>query len=105
MFIPDTFREEDQDTLIQIMNENAFATLITTDESGLPVATPLPFLIALNEDTIMLQAHMAQRNEQWKHLETNPKVLVIFQGPHCYISPSWYKKPGVPTWDYVTGHA
>ena len=87
------------------MAENAFATIITTDENNLPVATSLPFLVRQNNDEIILQAHFAKANPQWKHLEKNTQVLVIFQGPHCYVSPSWYKSPGVPTWDYVTVHA
>lgn len=97
--------QEDQETLIQIMTDHAFATLVTTDESGLPVATQLPFLIVHDKNTIKLQAHLAKKNPQWQHLEKNNQVLVIFNGPHCYISPSWYQEPGVPTWDYVTVHA
>ena len=63
------------------------------------------FLIKKQDDCIVLQAHFAKANPQWKHLEKNAQVLVIFQGPHCYVSPSWYKSPGVPTWDYVSVHA
>ena len=44
-------------------------------------------------------------NSKLKHLESYDLVLVIFNGPHCYISPSWYKNSGVPTWDYVSVHA
>ena len=84
------------------MQENAFANIITTDDEGKPVATQLPFLIKQKNDTIILQAHFARVNSQWKHLESNSQVLVSFQGPHCYVSPSWYKDSGVPTWDYVT---
>lgn len=87
------------------MRANAFATLITTDENGIPVATPLPFLIKQQKNTIKLQAHFAKVNTEWKNLESNSQVLVIFNGPHCYISPSWYENSGVPTWDYVTVHA
>jgi len=105
MFIPSSFKEEDPETLFKIMQENAFATIVTTDEHGAPVATPLPFLIKKKDNEIKLQAHFAKSNPQWKHLESNSKILVIFNGPHCYISPSWYKNTGVPTWDYVTVHA
>jgi len=105
MFTPSAFKEEDPEKLLTIMQENAFATIVTTDEHSAPVATPLPFLIKKNSDEIKLQAHFAKANPQWKHLEGNTNVLVIFNGPHCYISPSWYKKSGVPMWDYVTVHA
>ncbi len=96
------FQETNPDTLLKVMRENAFATLITTDEEGRPVATQLPFIIKQKNDQIILQAHFAKVNSQWKHLKENAQVLVSFQGPHCYISPSWYKNSGVPTWDYVT---
>ncbi len=102
MHTPKIFTENDPSTILQIMRENAFASIITTDEEGKPVATQLPFLIKQKNDTIILQAHFAKANTQWKHLESNSQVLVSFQGPHCYISPSWYEDSGVPTWDYVT---
>ncbi len=105
MHLPKYFSEDNPATLFGIMRENAFATIVTSDEEGLPVATSLPFLIKNENDNIVLQAHFAKSNPQWKQLENNKQVLVIFNGPHCYISPSWYKKPGVQTWDYVTVHA
>ena len=34
------------------------------------------------------------------------ETLVIFQGPHAYISPTHYeKKQNVPTWNYIAVHA
>ncbi|MFQ5486848.1 MAG: FMN-binding negative transcriptional regulator, partial [Gammaproteobacteria bacterium] len=47
---------------------------------------------------------MARDNEQWKHFQENNEVLVIFMGPHAYISPSIYEGPGVPTWNYAVIH-
>lgn len=105
MFTPSSFKEENPETLLKIMQENSFATIVTTNEHGASVATPLPFLIKKKSNKIKLQAHFAKANPQWKHLEDNSNILVIFNGPHCYISPSWYEKSGVPTWDYVTVHA
>ncbi len=102
MHIISAFKEDNPAILLKIMQENAFATLITSDENSRPVATQLPFLIAQKDDQIMLTAHFAKTNPQWKHLESNAQVLVTFQGPHCYISPSWYEKAGVPTWNYVS---
>jgi transcriptional regulator len=38
--------------------------------------------------------------------EQNNNVLVLFTGPHCYISASWYTNPlGASTWNYMTVHA
>ncbi len=102
MHTPKTFEEKNPDTLLKIMRDNAFATIITTDENGKPIATQLPFLVKQSDNKIKLEAHFAKVNPQWKQLENNAQVLVVFQGPHCYISPSWYDEAGVPTWDYVT---
>lgn len=51
----------------------------------------------------MLRAHLAKANPQWKDIQSE-EVLVTFQGPHDYISPSWYRDPGVPTWNYQAVH-
>ena len=105
MHIPSSFNEENPEVLLDIMRANAFATIITNDEDGKPIATSLPFLVIQRDEKIILQAHFAKTNPQWQQLEDNKQVLVIFNGPHCYISPSWYKNGGVPTWNYVTVHA
>ena len=47
--------------------------------------------------------HLARQNPQWERIEAQ-EALVTFQGPHDYISPSWYASPGVPTWNYQVVH-
>jgi transcriptional regulator len=47
---------------------------------------------------------MSKANPLWKTFEKNPEVLVIFQGPHTYISPTWYNHVNVPTWNYQAVH-
>lgn len=65
-------------------------------------ATHLPLL--LSDDKKSLIGHFSKGNQQWKDIE-GQEVLVVFQGPHCYISPSWYENQDtVPTWNYVTVH-
>ena len=32
------------------------------------------------------------------------EALIIFQGPHTYISSSWYEEQQVPTWNYQAVH-
>jgi transcriptional regulator len=49
---------------------------------------------------------MAKANSQWRTFTGDQEALVIFQGPHTYISPTWYQThPSVPTWDYAIVHA
>jgi transcriptional regulator len=52
----------------------------------------------------VLHGHVAKANSQWKHLAEAEEVLVVFQGPHAYISSSWYTHENVPTWNYLAVH-
>jgi transcriptional regulator len=106
MYIPTSFREDDIGTLHKLMRENSFATLVTQHE-GVPFATHLPFLLDTERNPNgTLLAHMARANPQWHDFENTQEVLVIFQGPHAYVSPSWYEvELSVPTWNYAVVHA
>ncbi len=101
MYIPNHFRESDERVLAEFIDAFAFGTLVTT-ERELPFASHLPFLHDPEGRT--LHAHVARGNPQWQHVADNPQVLVMFQGPHGYVSPTWYAKPGVPTWNYTAVH-
>ena len=106
MYIPKAFREEDMKKLHKLMQEYSFAALVT-QQDGVPVATHLPFLLDSGRGLYgTLMAHMARANAQWKTFNGEQEALVIFQGPHAYISPSWYEvELSVPTWDYAAVHA
>jgi transcriptional regulator len=106
MYIPKSFGEDDIGTLHKLMREYSFATLVTQHE-GVPFATHLPFLFDAERGPHgILLAHMARANPQWHDFDTAQEVLVIFQGPHAYISPSWYEvELSVPTWNYAIVHA
>ncbi len=107
MYIPAHFREDDLTTLQALMREYSFATLVSTGDDGVPIATPLPFLLETEPQPYgTLKAHMALGNPQWRTFRPEREVLVIFQGPHAYITPSWYETTlSVPTWNYATVHA
>jgi transcriptional regulator len=101
MYIPKQFIIDDENIIYNIIKENGFATLFS-QHNGEPYATHLPLM--LNKSDNALYGHFARPNEQWKDAE-NQQVLVVFQGPHCYISPSWYETmKAVPTWNYVSIH-
>src|SRR5699024_2633993 len=80
--------------------------IVVTTENGQPVATHLPMQLRKIEGEYYITGHVAYANPQWKTLrDSNEKVLVIFQGPHAYISSSWYEHENVPTWNYQAVHA
>ena len=101
MYIPKSFAETDAATLYQFMRANNFAALVSQHD-GHMVATHLPLLV--DSERGVLKAHLARANPQWKSFDGR-EALVIFQGPHAYVSPSWYEThPSVPTWNYSTVH-
>lgn len=101
MYIPKYFRIDDEEVIYDFIEKYSFATLVS-QHNGEPYATHLPLMFYKSERA--LYGHFARPNEQWMDVE-NQQVLAIFQGPHCYISPSWYETTkAVPTWNYVSIH-
>ncbi|MGR9089421.1 MAG: FMN-binding negative transcriptional regulator [Gammaproteobacteria bacterium] len=102
MYSPPHFTETDAAALCALIVENNFAVLVSSVE-GRTFGTHLPFLY--RAESAMLTAHMARANPHWQALAAAPEqALVIFQGPHEYVSPTWYGEPGVPTWNYAAVH-
>jgi transcriptional regulator len=101
MHIPKHFKIDDEEVIYDFIEKYGFATLFS-QHKGEPYATHLPLM--LNKSENALYGHFARPNEQWKDAE-NQQVLAVFQGPHCYISPTWYETTkAVPTWNYVSIH-
>jgi transcriptional regulator len=102
MYLPKHFEVTDKTILFDLMQQFSFATLISVHE-GLPFATHMPFVT--NQEKNLLSSHIARANPQWTSFKDNHEVLVIFQGNHSFISPTWYDKhPSVPTWNYMAVH-
>ena len=105
MYIPDAFHESDPERLQSFMTENSFATLMSPAEAG-PIATHLPLLLDGKAGPQgKLVGHMARANPHWREFESGRLVLVIFHGPHEYISPDWQSSElALPTWNYAAVH-
>jgi transcriptional regulator len=105
MYVPKAFRIDDIAWVRDFVDAHPFGTLVTIRD-GEPFATHVPFLIDPEPSPYgTLRAHMARENPHWRAFEESPS-LVIFAGPHAYVSPSWYRSDGpkVPTWNYATVH-
>jgi len=104
MYIPEHFKETDPERITALIEGNPFGMLVTAPE-GAPFVSHLPFLFerSVNSQGRLL-GHMARANPQWQHFSSSSEVLTIFQGPHAYVSPSWYASPAVPTWNYAVVH-
>jgi transcriptional regulator len=120
MYIPSHFANTDKAWAHRLIEAHGFALLVTTGDDGAPFVTHLPLLLDADRGPHgALVGHMARGNPQWRHFASKRpaaeppsmkgearQALAIFQGPHGYISPSWYATaPQVPTWNYVTVHA
>lgn len=104
MYIPHYFRNNRLPELEEFIRKNPFAILINQQE-GRPWATHIPVELEENEQgEKVLWCHVARSNLQWKIFESNPDALIIFSGPHHYISSSWYNHINVPTWNFIAVH-
>lgn len=106
MYIPTHFCEEEIPALHEMMRQNSFAALVTVTD-GVPFATHLPVLLDSETPPYgILRGHVARANPQWRHFKAGTEGLMLFGGPHGYISPGWYEtQPAVPTWNYTAVHA
>ncbi len=103
MYIPKYYQVKDMDEIVKMVEKNSFATVVTT-KKGKPIASHLSLQLLKEGEDYFITGHMAYGNPQWRTFETCESVLVIFQGPHAYISSSWYKHENVPTWNYQAVH-
>lgn len=100
MYIPQAFEITDEQEIFSFIEANAFGQLVSIS-SGELCSTHMPFL--LSDDKTRILGHLAKQNPQHLDIE-NQSVMVTLDGPHDYISPSWYHSPGVPTWNYQSVH-
>lgn len=102
MYLPTRFELKDQKKIETLLREYSFASLISVVD-GQPICTQLPFLYDSAQNNLI--GHLALNNPHAKALKEEGEALVVFQGPHGYISPDWYEDPNdVPTWNYVSIH-
>ena len=105
MYTPSFNQIQDRALLIEGMRTWSFAALFGPGEDGRPTATHLPLVIADEGEHGTLEGHFARANPHWKSL-AGRETLVVFAGPHSYVSPSLYNNPqSVPTWNYIAIHA
>ncbi len=104
MYIPRRYEEKDKEKVFAFIRENSFGILISVKD-GLPMGTHIPLLLGKNATgDDVLTGHISRGNEQKYSLADGARVLVIFAGPHAYVSPRWYTEMNVPTWDYISVH-
>lgn len=113
MYVPKHFHVSEWEEITGFVAHARAADLVTTDSTGLPVATLMPGIW----DTSSIDdshygrfvMHMAKANPQWISIEPGAQGLAIIHGPQAYVSPSNYEgkltdHKVVPTWNYQSVH-
>ncbi len=104
MYIPKVYENKNLEEVKQFIQENSFGILVT-QQNGKSLATHIPLELSENEfGKDVLVGHISKANPQWHNFSDKGEVLTIFNGPHSYVSSSWYDFEEVPTWNYIAVH-
>jgi transcriptional regulator len=100
------FKEKDRQTILDFIEENPFAFMTGSFMSGIQVATQVPVLLEERNGELFLQGHIMRSTDHHRAFVENPNALLVFTGPSCYVSGSWYSNPQIAsTWNYMSVHA
>jgi transcriptional regulator len=99
------FKEKDKKVLLEFIEKNPFAFLTGSFSSGNQVATQIPVLLEERNGELYMQGHIMRQTDHYKAFLENPNALLVFTGPSCYVSASWYSHPHIgSTWNYMSIH-
>ena len=106
MYLPSHFVQRDLIKLQDFVDAYNFGIVFCPSSAGAPEIVHMPFLVDRTEGPKgTLVGHVARANPVWRLFDAATTVAVVFQGPHGYISPTWYTSRGeVPTWNYAVVH-
>lgn len=112
MYVPRHFAASDIAPVVELIQANPLACFITTQDD-VPVASHIPVVFASDDDLtgptdlvgVKMYGHLNVMNPQYTALADGDRALVVFQGPHGYISPTVYDRaPAAPTWNFSAVH-
>jgi transcriptional regulator len=100
------FKAKDHQEVLDFMQANPFVTICGVNKDGYPVATQIPILLKIENDTIIISGHMMRKQDHTNAFENNNKALVIFSGPSAFVSANWYTTKNMgSTWNYQSVQA
>lgn len=100
------YSENDNAIVLDFIKNHSFALLIGVNDQHESVATQIPLLFKEKDGSLILQGHFMKGTDHHKAFEQHAQALVIFTGPHTYISAKWYtNQQQASTWNYMTVHA
>jgi transcriptional regulator len=94
----------DEAVVRRLIAENPWATIVSSHDGEL-VASHYPVLIDEQAPELTVVTHVGRPDERTHGLGAG-EVLLIFAGPHGYVSPSWYAEGATraPTWNFSVAH-
>jgi transcriptional regulator len=99
------FKEKDKEAIFDLIQAYPFAFLSGSFVSGEQVATQIPILMEERDGELYFQGHIMRNTDHHKAFVENPNCLIVFTGPNCYVSASWYSNPQIgSTWNYMSVH-
>lgn len=99
------FKEKDKQTVLKFIEEHPFAFITGSYLSGKQVASQIPILVEERQGELFLQGHIMRNTDHHKAFVENRNILIVFTGPSCYVSASWYTNPQIgSTWNYMSVH-
>ena len=105
MYTPKFNHIDDRATLLEAMQTYSFAILFGPNGTETMTATHLPLVVKDEGEHGLIEGHFARANKHWASLAGH-ETLVIFPGPHAYVTPALYTEElSVPTWNYIAVHA
>src|SRR6187402_3357228 len=100
------FKEQDEKVVREFIDKHPFAFVSGCDVHNKPIGTQLPVFLESLNGKLILRGHMMKNTDHHKAFMHNENVLVVFTGPHCYVSATWYSDPHqASTWNYMSVHA
>lgn len=99
------FKEKDQQKVLKLIEDYPFAFLTGSFLSGKQVATQIPIMVEERNGELFMQGHIMRNTDHHKAFIENKNALLLFTGPNCYVSASWYSNPHIgSTWNYMSVH-
>lgn len=100
------YKERNELVIKEFIAEHPFGLLTGCDPDGKPVATQVPVFLEERDGRSVMSGHLMRNTDHHKAFVHNHNVLVVFSGPHVYVSGTWYSEPHTPsTWNYMSVHA
>ncbi|HMO34153.1 MAG TPA: FMN-binding negative transcriptional regulator [Lacibacter sp.] len=100
------FKATDPAELRAFMQAHPFALLAGVNANRQPVATQVPVFTDERDGRLFITGHIQRKTDHHRAFEQHPDALLVFTGPHAYVSASWYSDPQqASTWNYMSVHA